>query len=236
MTYRYLLFIGNDWKFMGAAMLHPHQSSVWHVVRVSLENSDQDCYPRVPPSTLVPVPLLRANTLDSWWWQRVYCQVSLHSIHPQPDEGTGGAFYFPKNEPSDGVYPVVTEPITHSTSKVCMYLRLPLHCCFNATMSLPRIYVLWQHTYIHDNYSPHSAIKKATMLIDMVSSITILKHFEMQNQEEVTVKVTRSYSPTETFPLVQLCAWAGWTPEAHEHISQKVEDYDLIQERTRTGD
>ena len=43
-----------------------------------------------------------------------------------------------------------------------------------------------------------------TMLIDMVSSITILvqtlKYFEMQNQEEVTVKVTRSYSPTEIFP------------------------------------
>ena len=43
-----------------------------------------------------------------------------------------------------------------------------------------------------------------TMLIDMVSSITILvqtsKYFEMQNKEEATVKVARSYSPTEIFP------------------------------------
>ena len=145
MTRRYSLSIGNDWKFMGAAMLHPHQSSLWFVVRVSvsLEYSDQDCYPRVPPSTLVQVPLLRANTLDSWWWKCVYCQVSLRSIHPQPDEWAGGAFYFSKNEPSDGVYPVVTEPVTHSTSKVCTYLRLLLHCCFNTITSLSRIYVLW---------------------------------------------------------------------------------------------
>ena len=27
-----------------------------------------------------------------------------------------------------------------------------------------------------------------------------MKYFEMQNQEVVTVKVTRSYSPTEIFP------------------------------------
>jgi len=77
-------------------------------------------------------------------------------------------------------------------------------------------------------------------MIDMVSSITILvqtlKNSEMQNQEEATVKVARSYSPTETFPTcAALCMSRMNSWSTCEHISQKVEDYDLIGPPEYTG-
>ena len=59
-----------------------------------------------------------------------------------------------------------------------------------------------------------------------------MKYFEMQNQEEVTVKVTRSYRPTETFPLVQLCERersGGESKEMEERRGEEVESREEVE-------